>query len=106
MHFLDGESMECIFDEITTTGKVITRYHSIDFLNDKGKRHNGTIQFHYGSKNVISVLDEKYRCYQSVDQLCQPWVQELYDIDKNGTGGHNRRCQCLRWIKSFDSNNG
>ena len=103
---IDGGTLECNFDEIHTTGKVITKYHDIDFLNDKGKRGSGAIYLQYGSLAVIDILHEQYSCYQSVDQLCQPWVQELYEIDINGTGGANSYCHCMRYIKWFNGSKG
>ena len=98
---IDGDTLECNFDEILTTGKVITKYHAIDFLNDKGRREGDRLVLMYGSLAILDILHEKYSCYQSVDQLCQPWVQELYEVDTNGTGGANSYCHCLRYVKLF-----
>ena len=98
----DGEEMECNFDEINTTGRIVSKYHNIDFLDYGGKRGYQThISQIPRSASVLPLLLEKYDCYQTIDQLCQPWLQEMYDIDRNGPSKQVKRCQCLRWKKTF-----
>ena len=89
--------MECNFDEIDTTGRIIIKYHSIDYLTAERKREIGDLYLEYGSDEALKTLVAPYECFQSVDQECQPWIQELYEVDGHGTGGQNRRCECLRW---------
>ena len=98
--------MECDFSEINTTKRVVTKYHSIDFLDIEGKRGYNPTTLSFGSELVLTMLHKRSECFQTIDQLCQPWLQELYEVDKNGTGGENDRCQCLRWKKKFGDENG
>lgn len=109
MHSLDGEDMECDFSELSTTGMLITRYHNIDFMDGDRKRSygftNADIYPQYGSEFALKALHSANRCYQSVDQLCQPWIQEIYDTDKNNSV-LTSRCRCLRWIHDFTINDG
>ena len=99
--------MECNFDEISTTGKILTKYHNIDFLDEGGKRgYNYYITQIPGSASVLSLLLATYDCYQAIDQLCQPWLQEMYDIDSNGPSKQVKRCQCLRWTTTFGDRQG
>ena len=49
----------------------------------------------YGTLAVLDVLTNHSTCYQSYDQLCQPWFQELYHVDKDGTGSLIKECRCL-----------
>ena len=97
--------MECNFDELASTGKIVTKYHSIDFLTEERKRAIGQLYLQYGSEAVLKTLSEEHECFQSVDQLCQPWIQDLYEVDQNGTGGQNSRCDCLRWTHSLGVGN-
>ena len=85
--------MECNFDEITTTGKIVTKYHSIDISGKNTKLMKMNVV--YGTLSVLGILSNHSTCYQSYDQLCQPWFQELYHVDKDGAGGMNTGCRCL-----------
>ena len=90
--------MECNFDEIASIGNMVIKYHSIDFLTEDRKRAIGqSLYLQYKSETALKTLVAPYECFQSVDQECQPWIQELYEVDQNGTGGQNSRCECLRW---------
>ena len=107
LYSLDGNNViECVFDEVETTGLMIAKYHSMDYLNfDKIREFGtGTLKLSYGSVELINRLHNMYTCYQSVDELCQPWIQELYDVDRDGTGGQNVICQCLQYKKNFQNN--
>ena len=94
---LDGEEMECNFDKIYTSGQVITKYHSINFFGNKEGRSDRRLVLNYGSKSVLNVLASSYKCYQSMDQLCQPWIQELYEVDDEDD--KLQLCKCLRYVK-------
>ena len=102
--------MECDFSEISTTGILITKYHNIDYMDGDRKRGYGfsnvNIYPQYGSESALKALHSSNICYQSVDQLCQPWIQEIYDTDKNNSTPLTSRCRCLRWIHDFTINNG
>lgn len=96
---VDGEEMECNFDKIYTDGTVITKYHSTDFLGDRGSRIDRRLVLNYGSRSVLRVLARTYKCYQSMDQLCQPWIQELYEVDNEMAEERRQVCQCIRYVK-------
>ena len=95
----DDEEMECNFDNIETSGEIITKYHNIDFLGVEGKRSDSRLDLQYGSLSALRFLTSSYRCYQSVDQLCQPWIQELYEIDNSLKDDQRQLCQCIRYVK-------
>ena len=88
--------MECVFDEVESTGKLITKYHNIDFLSVGGKREYNILELRYGSWEAFDILRKQYSCYQTVDELCQPWMQELFNVDNSEPGTQNDMCNCLR----------
>ena len=102
-----GIEVECDFGQVITNHKVITRFHNIDygrFVSNAGKS-----SFSYSVTNVILKQILNGTCYQSVDQLCQPWVQPLYEIDKlhelrQNTSSPIHACHCLRYRHLLTSN--
>ena len=93
--------MECNFDEIETRGKIITKYHSIDFEDNFKESQQEQRFVSYGSTQVLVKLKEGSACYQSIDQLCQPWIQDIYDLETAGAPGHISKCHCLRYNKTL-----
>ena len=96
----DGVEMECNFEEIYTSGNILTKYHSIDVDPD---REATFISLSYGSWSVLDILLRGSTCFQTFDQLCQPWIQDLYDLDINETTIKNSHCRCLRITYAFDN---
>ena len=91
----DGEEMECNFDEVHTQGLIITKYHSIDL--QKRSSINSIPYLSYGSDQILATLVRSSKnCYQTYDILCHPWIQEIYDIDTQGSSKQNSKCFCVR----------
>lgn len=105
-YVIDGVKIECDFTNIAN-GTVLTRYHAIDYERiikpndyiDPDKR-NAII---YQDEQVIKKLKEKpseivgsHICYQSIEELCSPYIQLLYSL-KEMTG-----CDCKRYFKTFN----
>ena len=90
---------------VTTQNQILTKYHGLDYINFKGKRSNGYLEI---NTNYIieELLDGNPNCTQSIDQLCHPWLEELYHVDRNGTGGQFSFCECLRYSTWFDQDHG
>ena len=74
-------------------------------MDRRGKRsyEHFEINMNYTIKKFFN---DSPNCSQSIDQLCQPWLEELYFVDRNGTGGHNRLCRCIRYTTWFDQEYG
>ena len=89
--------MECDFNHIYINNTVITRYPGIDI------RRNvmANMFLRYKDTGIIARLHSESRCYQSLDQLCQPWFKLLYDVDINETAGDQNYCQCVRYKHWF-----
>ena len=93
--------MECDFSEISKTGKIVTKYHSIDI--EGPLRYSNYFLLSYGSRSVIGILKNESTCYQIIDELCQPWIQEIYDVDVHqDEEKKNSRCRCLRFNGTLD----
>ena len=65
--------------------------------------------FAYFHESAIHGLINSGTCNQTVEQLCQPWVQRLYDIDVKNRSSLNdgdslHACQCLSY--QIQLNNG
>ena len=88
--------MECDFENIDSTNNIITRYSKIDhglFITGA----EGVGLSYRGSFEDIIDLYRDNNCHQTIDQLCQPWIQLQYDMDQNAAGSANDRCKCLRY---------
>ena len=96
--FIGGEDVECDFDTISKDNTITTRYHSIDV----GRLITGTYglssnRFSYNNEPVLQDLIKDSECHQSVEQLCLPWIQPLYEIEKNSSSGPHHACRCLSY---------
>ena len=99
LYHAGDDTIECDFSEISSR-RIISKYHNIDlgiivFTYE--------LYFKYNSRSTIKSLTGD--CLHSVDQLCQPWIQELYNVDKSGSGAQNSRCCYLRFIYRPNSEN-
>ena len=89
--------VECDFDQVLINNIVITRYHNID--------HGRYLDGYFGA--TFSYQDEAYllglynssNCYQSVEQGCQPWIKQQYDIERGLLDHYTDACSCLRYTK-------
>ena len=97
--------IECDFSMVATQNQILTMYHGLDYINFKGKRNNGYLEINT-NYNIEELLDGNPNCTQSIDQLCHPWLEELYRVDTNGTGGQFSFCECLRYSTWFDQDHG
>ena len=103
LYFADGSFIECDFGPSlsTTNRSIVTKFHNIDHDRFVSNSYIGV--FSYTNYETINrILESNIECYQDVDQLCQPWVQKLYEIDKqhqdfNKTGFMLHACECVRY---------
>ena len=94
------DNIECDFSEISSK-RIISKYHNIDL----GLVGSFTYDLFFKYKLRSTINSMTGNCSHSFDQLCQPWIQELYNVDKNGSGAQNSRCHCLRFIYRPHSEN-
>ena len=92
--------MQCDFDQVFATNTMLTKYSGIDI-----RRNVITDMFvRYKDLKIVAKLHSENRCYQSMDQLCQPWFKLLYDVDTNHTQGILNHCRCVRYVHWFHRN--
>lgn len=91
---IDDDDIECDYSDISSTRMIISRYHNMDLAVNE-LLENQVIIDYKSSSTLEKMIWGK--CSQTVDVLCQPWTQELYIIDKYGSGAQNDRCRCFRW---------
>ena len=91
--------MECDFQDIQSTDVVVTRYFKMDI----GRFVSETVRATFDYDGEQAHLQELYRnnqCYQSVQQLCQPWIQLTYEMERKINVTTDHRCQCLRYSQA------
>ena len=98
--FADGSYTECNFGPVRANKSIVTKFRNIDHDRFVSDAHIGVFTY-TNEETLFSILDSNV-CYQDVDQLCQPWVQKLYEIDRqhtdlNNTGTIFHACQCVRY---------
>ena len=96
----DGVEMDCDFQHIDSNSTVITRYSKIDYGRFISGAVGATFIYLGDSDNLLDLYTEN-RCYQSIDQLCQPWLQLQYAMYRSAAGSLGHRCQCLRYNRSI-----
>ena len=79
--------------------KIIATFHDIDY--GRIVHTSATNNFSYNYEAAIQSLIASGTCLQTVDQLCQTWVQKLYEIDQQYQSTENsttylHACHCLR----------
>ena len=104
----DGVDMECDFEQATKERKITTKYHFIDFERHIsvgfGNPRNPLTKnkLLYQDINVIRKLrEESEECRHSIDQLCQPSKQLLYEIDVPPENRIDHICLCLGYLQIF-----
>ena len=93
--------VECDFDQLLTNNMVITRYHRIDhgrYLYG----YFGDVFSYQDEANLPDLYNSNY-CYQSVEQMCQPWIQKQYDIERGLLVHYTDACICLRYTKRLSA---
>ena len=64
------------------------------------------MSFKYDDLHGLKALIEEGKCFQTLDQLCQPWIQLLFDFDDNiikdqtsadWSWDHINSCTCLKY---------
>ena len=107
-HFADGIAAECDFETLRKNQKISVTFHDINPVWSPDG-----IYFRYPDENGLHLLIYNSTCHQTVDQLCQPWVQLLYDTDDSivkdqnspyWSWNHIHACTCLRYNVSLNSN--
>ena len=107
----DGLVAECDFDSLRWNGSIVTRFHNIDV--ERSFTGVADMSFKYNSEEGLQKLMHDGKCYQSLDQLCQPWVQLLYDSDDSivkdpgstlWSWDHIHACTCLRYRTPLSTN--
>ena len=98
----EGSEIECDFGDVFKSNRIVTKFHNIDF--GRIMSHGTKNVFTYEIMDVLASHIQNNSCHQNVDQLCQPWVQRLYEIDKQHQPKVNSSmpyhvCQCLRYQK-------
>ena len=112
MHcFIDGNDVECDFENVSSHQRIISKFHNIDY--ERLITGSAKIAFSYTNKDGLHNLINNSVCYQSIDQLCQPWLQLLYDTDdsiakdpnsEEWSGDHIHACMCLRYNRQLTPN--
>ena len=106
-HVTDGIDVECDFQTYQKNGTIKTTFHDIDQFWTPA-----AIYFSYSSDNRLKQLIQDTRCHQTFDQLCQPWIQLLYDMDdsivkdpesRDWSSDHIHACTCLRLVVDLNS---
>ena len=100
----DGNEVECNFENHQNNGTLETKFHNID--HGSSLTRNADRLFSYANEDGLLKLINGSQCHQSVDQICQPWVQLLYELDDSivkdsslpgWTWDHIHTCTCLRY---------
>ena len=99
-YFVDDSYVECDFSHVLPYRSIVTKFHNIDHERVISGDHIGVFTY-TKEESLLSILESNV-CYQDVDQLCQPWVHKLYEIDRqnvgpNKTGSIFHVCQCVRY---------
>ena len=131
--FSVGYDVECDFEHVKTSNKIVTKFHHIDhgriISEDIKSTFNYSIEqykysgyYSYDEKNRYFLKHEHMysvdgalkqirngTCYQTVDQLCQPWVQRLNESDKLQEARQTlsspiHNCHCRRYQHTFTPN--
>ena len=86
--------MECDFKTQYKYNTIVTQFHNIDVVGSPIG-----ITFKYSDKDGLKKMIEDGRCYQTIEQFCQPWIQLLYDMDDTIIQDPSRihQCTCLRY---------
>ena len=92
--------MECDFDQVYTNRIILTKYFGIEIRRNVMTH----MSYRYKDKSIIEKLHEESRCYQSMNQFCQPWFKLLYESDTNQTQEKHNRCQCVKYVHWFSQN--
>ena len=86
--------MECDFKTQYKYNTIVTQFHNIDVVGSPIG-----ITFKYSDKDGLKKMIEDGRCYQTIEQFCQPWIQLLYYMDDTIIQDPSRihQCTCLRY---------
>ena len=93
--------VECNFDQVLINNMVITRYHNIDHGRYLDSYFGAT--FSYQDEANLLGLYNSSNCYQSVEQGCQPWINQQYDIERGLLDHYTNACSCLRYTKHLSA---
>ena len=101
LHFVVAGEVECNFDHVLINNTVITRYHNIDH----GRYLDGFFgaTFSYQDEANLLGLYNSSNCYQSVEQGCQPWINQQYNIERGLLDHYTNACSCLRYTKLLNA---
>ena len=109
--FTDGLQAECDFDSLREKGLIVTKFHNFDI--EQSLTGVADMSFKYNHINGLKALIEESKCFQSLDQLCQPWIQLLYDFDEDivkdqtstdWSWDYIHVCTCLKYITPLSAN--
>ena len=108
INIADKLTMECDFKTLLKQKEIVTKIHDIDPVG-----HPIGISFEYSDKKGLEHMIETGRCYQTIEQLCQPWLHLLYTMDDSGVQAKNsvnwswyhiHPCICLRYNITLHTN--
>ena len=109
--FTDGLNAECDFDSLREKKFIVTKFHNFDI--ERSLTGVADMSFKYDDLNGLKALIEESKCFQTLDQLCQPWIQLLFDFDDNiikdqtsadWSWDHIHSCTCLTYRTRLSGN--
>ena len=109
--FTDGLNAECDFDSLREKKYIVTKFHNFDI--ERSLTGVADMSFKYDDLHGLKALIEEGKCFQTLDQLCQPWIQLLFDFDDNiikdqtsadWSWDHIHSCTCLRYRTPLSGN--
>ena len=81
MSITDGNDVQCDFESRLNESLLVTTFYNID--HGRSPTKSSDIVFSYPNMAGLQKLIGESMCYQSVEQLCQPWIQLLYELDES-----------------------
>ena len=105
----DGIEMECDFHTTSWNGQIVTKYHYIDYerhistgFGDPRNPLKTNKLIYLNTNSLIQIFEDLWLCVHSVDQLCEPSRQFLFDVDVDSEQQHEHICYCLsHTIRSY-----
>ena len=92
--------IECDFSHVKPNRTIVTKLHNFDY--ERTISNTKRSMFTYPYESALMKLTQNSTCFQTIDQLCQPWVHRLYEIDRSQIPDDDplvkrHACRCLRY---------
>ena len=108
---LDGVDAMCDFGSVFSHHSILTTIHNVDY--GRLAIEKSILVFKFQNQQGLRQIINSNNCFQSLDQLCRPLFQQLYDmddsIDKDPTSPgwswtHIHHCMCIRYTNVLTLN--